>query len=42
MTTFSAQVDQFVRVSKERMTAMSQYALSEMINDMSLNEAPDK
>lgn len=31
---FSAQVDQFVRVSKQRMEDMFAYALSEMINDM--------
>ena len=34
MTTFSAQVDSFVRETKERMLVMSQYALSDMIEDM--------
>jgi len=33
---FSADVDEFVRETKERMEAMTRYALNDMVNDMQL------
>lgn len=35
-TSFSADVDQFVRETKERLEAMTRYALSDMVNDMQI------